>query len=131
MNVARPRLTRADIAELQRYDWPGNVRELQHVLQRAAITSRDGRLRVELPQSSALADSAPSPSAVSADMATPFVPDVEMTRRQRENILAALEHAGWKIYGPDGAAELLGIRPTTLASRMKKLGLRRPSHSMS
>jgi transcriptional regulator with GAF, ATPase, and Fis domain len=54
------------------------------------------------------------------------VPDAEIRRRERENLLSALNWTGWKIYGPDGAAALLGVRPTTLSSRIKKLGLQKP-----
>ena len=52
-----------------------------------------------------------------------MVTEDEMRRRERENVLAALEQTGWKVYGSGGAAELLGIRPTTLASRIRKMGL--------
>jgi transcriptional regulator with GAF, ATPase, and Fis domain len=55
-----------------------------------------------------------------------MVPDTELRRRERENLLSALERSAWKIYGPDGAAALLGLKPTTLSSRIKKLGLRKP-----
>ncbi len=48
----------------------------------------------------------------------------EMRRRERDNLRRALDATGWKIYGPDGAAELIGVRPTTLVSRVKKLGLK-------
>ena len=53
------------------------------------------------------------------------IPEDEMRRRERENILNALRQSGWKIYGTQGAAELLGVNPTTLSSRIKKLGLKR------
>ena len=53
------------------------------------------------------------------------IPEADMRRLERENILAALKQSSWRIYGPDGAAELLGIKPTTLASRVKKMGLGR------
>ncbi|MFQ5512097.1 MAG: helix-turn-helix domain-containing protein [Candidatus Krumholzibacteriia bacterium] len=53
-------------------------------------------------------------------------PDAEMRRRERENLRAALRYTKWKIAGPDGAAELLGLQPTTLASRVKALGLSKP-----
>ena len=49
-----------------------------------------------------------------------------MQRRERENLIAVLERSGWKIKGADGAAELLGVKPTTLRSRMKKMGIKRP-----
>ena len=54
------------------------------------------------------------------------VPEVEVRHRERQNILTALRKTGWKIYGPGGAAELLGLKPTTLASRIKKMNLKRP-----
>ncbi len=54
-----------------------------------------------------------------------MIPEAEMRRLERENILAALKQSSWRIYGSDGAAELLGVKPTTLASRVKKMGLAR------
>ena len=126
-NRPRPRLTRANILSLQQYPWPGNVRELQNVIERAVITSRSGGLRFDL----LVGDSLPKPaSTVSADgdsAVSEVLPDAEMKRREGENMLAALDFAGWKIYGPDGAAELLGIQPTTLASRITRLGLKKPA----
>ncbi len=59
--------------------------------------------------------------------APPFFTEAEMQRRDRDNLLAVLAHAQWKIKGPNGAAELLGVKPTTLLSRMKKMGLQRPA----
>ena len=53
------------------------------------------------------------------------VSDAEMRRRERDNVLRALERTNWRVYGPEGAAALLGVRATTLASRIKKLGLGR------
>lgn len=56
------------------------------------------------------------------------IPEVQMRRRERENTVAALNKAGWKVHGPGGAAELLGLKPTTLFSRMRKLKLKPPEH---
>lgn len=97
---------------LQGHDWPGNVRELRNVLERAVILNRDGRLHVDLPSS------APHRSTTTATTRT--VEQVE-----RDHILSVLEGVGWRIRGNDGAAHLLGLKPTTLESRMKKLGIRR------
>ena len=124
------RLTSQDLAALERYDWPGNVRELQHVIERAIILGQGGRLRFDtaLPRRQLGSESAkqrqtaivgPRPTAT-------VVPEAEVRRRERENVLAALEQARWKVYGPGGAAELLGIKATTLASRMRALGIERP-----
>ena len=117
-----PRLTQADLIQLQQYDWPGNVRELRNVLERAAITARGGALRLDLPHNADLpAGDEPEPGSPAARQRE-VVTDAEMRRREYDNLLAALEQAQGKIYGPGGAAELLGMRPTTLASRLKRQG---------
>ena len=125
------RLTEADLARLESYHWPGNVRELQNVMERAVITADRGRLGLDLPE----AESSPPLPAVGGgvgvagaegrDGAPSVVPEEEVERWRRENIQAALERADGKIYGEDGAAALLGVPPTTLASRIKKLGIER------
>jgi transcriptional regulator with GAF, ATPase, and Fis domain len=114
----KPPLALATVQRLQAYDWPGNVRELQHVLERALITSTSNRLHVELP-------TAPAPPTSKAAEESPAVrTDADMRRLEADNIRAALKMAGGKISGPGGAAELLGVKPTTLASRIKALGVR-------
>ncbi len=134
LKCAKPRLTRAALSELQNYDWPGNVRELRNIIERAVIVARGGPLSFDLPGGSSTfpSRSAPAVPAVSAAAAQPkFLTEAELERRERENLLAVLEIADWKIRGPDGAAELLGIKPTTLLSRMEKWGLKRPEHKAS
>ncbi len=121
LNLSAPRLTPAEIMRLQAYDWPGNVRELQNVVERAVIGARFGPLQFLLPEGPA---DPPAPS-----QAPPFdeiVPEAEMIRRERDNIRRALQKAAGKIYGPSGAAKLLDMKPTTLASRVRKLGLNTP-----
>ena len=116
------RLSEGDARRLSRYDWPGNVRELQNVIERAAILAHNGRLRIDLPD--ALAPHAPSgPGRQKAEAKPAVMTSAEMRDHERANILAALEACNGKVFGPGGAAELLDIRPTTLASRMKALGL--------
>jgi len=105
---------------LQAYDWPGNVRELQNVIERGLITCRGRQLRVDLPDSSATGHT-PTDEVSDPGVLT----EVEMRRHEKDNLRRALAQTRWKVYGPDGAAELLGIKPTTLVSRIKKLGLRR------
>ncbi|HUT12302.1 MAG TPA: sigma 54-interacting transcriptional regulator [Thermoguttaceae bacterium] len=124
LNCPQPRLTHADILRLQQYDWPGNVRELQNVIERALITARVGPLHFDLPRAE-IAPGGTAPTAA-ATHRSEIAPDAEMKRRERENILAALRRTGWKVYGRGGAAELLRIKPTTLASRMKKMRIVRP-----
>ena len=103
---------------LQLYDWPGNVRELQHVLERAVITSTGSRLNVELPAASG-AGRIPEASAAADSVRT----DAGIRQLEADNIRAALKAANGKVSGPGGAAELLGLKPTTLASRIKSLGI--------
>lgn len=129
LKCAKPRLTRAAVARLESYDWPGNVRELRNVIERAVILARGGPLDFDLPITG---QSPPPPRPILRDDAVgsgaqpKFLTEAELERFQRENLLRALEAANWKIKGPDGAAELLGVKPTTLLSRMDKWGLKRP-----
>ena len=130
LKCAKPRLTRAAVAKLQNYDWPGNVRELRNVIERAVILARGGALTFDLPMGTQPAPayrSAPEVlSAAGAVTRLKFLTEAELQRRDRENLLLALEAANWKINGPDGAAELLGVKRTTLLSRMAKWGLKKP-----
>lgn len=122
---ATPGLTKADLETLRHYDWPGNVRELAHVIERAVILS-DGQ---SLPIAEAMALALPR-GGHDVFPAIPDTPGVvtaaEMRRLEQENIQRAIESASGRIYGPGGAAELLGLKPTTLAYRMKALGIPRP-----
>jgi transcriptional regulator with GAF, ATPase, and Fis domain len=115
----KPRLTLANVQRLQQYDWPGNVRELQHVLERAVITSTGGRLNVELPS---LPSAIPLPEALVAE-AGKVRTDAQIRQLEANNIRAALRAASGKVSGPGGAAQLLGLKPTTLTSRIKSLGI--------
>jgi len=124
----KPRLTRAGISKLQSYDWPGNIRELRNVIDRAVILARGGALDFDLPGGEAGPRSPSTSPQAAPDGENPgFLTEREMCDRERDNLLAVLEKSGWKIKGENGAAELLGIKPTTLISRIKKLGLKRAS----
>jgi transcriptional regulator with GAF, ATPase, and Fis domain len=117
------RLTPEHVSQLERYNWPGNVRELQNVIERATITASAGNLRVDL---SSGRDRSDRPTAGEAIRSA-----AEMKQLERDNIAAALRHAGGKIYGSDGAARLLGMKPTTLLSRLVRLGLKPTRHAPS
>jgi transcriptional regulator with GAF, ATPase, and Fis domain len=125
LRCATPRLTRAGVARLQSYDWPGNVRELRNVIERAVILARGGPLQFDLPATGSEAGPVAAKPSAGNQTAPDFLTEVEMLQRERENLRAVLEKTGWKIKGADGAAELMGVKPTTLLSRMKKMGLKR------
>ena len=115
-----PRLNRTTLAELVAYDWPGNIRELQHVIERGIIVADGGSLQVELGSSQRHSGiPAPVQSAPSEIMT-----DSQLRALEAASVSSALQKTGGKIYGPNGAAQLLGLKPTTLASRMKRLGIR-------
>jgi transcriptional regulator with GAF, ATPase, and Fis domain len=102
------------LAKLEAHDWPGNVRELRNVLTRAIVLSEGGPLRVD-PAGEA------KPTARNPGGHTERLSDVI-----RDHLVAVLDGAGWRIRGKGGAAEILGLAPTTLESRMKRLGIERP-----
>ena len=114
---------------LQRHDWPGNIRELQNVIERAVITAKTGILQIELPRQGGgpLAAVGGALSGGSAGDDVMVITDEEIRQIERRNIIAALRMTKWKMGGAGGAADLLGIRPTTLASRMKAMDIQRPS----
>ena len=105
---------------LKSYDWPGNVRELENIIERAVIVSPGDRLEI----GDWFQKTTPGPAAASA-AASAAVSAVTLEDVEREHIKKVPEHTGWKIRGENGAAQLLGLKPTTLESRMKKLGIER------
>lgn len=116
------------LGELGNHDWPGNVRELRNVIFRAVIGAKTGELSFRFDEPSK--SPAPVRAGASYDYLddndakpTAILTELEMKRAERANIEAALHHSGGRIYGPNGAAELLGIKPTTLNARIKKLNL--------
>ena len=126
LRLPPPRFTEAHARLLQSYDWPGNVRELQNAAERALILAQKGSLQFDLLAADLGAPPLlPVPGANGAE--PPILTEIECRQRERENMRAALVKAGWRIHGEAGAAELLGLKPTTLISRMKKMGLKRPA----
>ena len=119
-------LTRAQAEKLLDYRWPGNVRELKNVIERAVILSPGNVLRLDL--------SMPNLSDIKTSTTVTVLPDdnevlteKKMRAFQKNNIAAALKQTGWRVSGPEGAAELLGVRPTTLADRIRTYGLQKPA----
>ena len=126
LNRSPLQLSASQIRQLQDYDWPGNARELQNLIERAVIRARLGSLHFDIGEGTEArlgADAARAESA--APETTEIFTEEEMKRRDRENIVAALRQSSGRIYGPGGAAELLGMKPTTPNARIKKLGLKK------
>jgi transcriptional regulator with GAF, ATPase, and Fis domain len=122
MNRSEPQINRATLEQLEEYQWPGNVRELQNTIERAIILWREGPLTFDLPASRPCKNGHEQvPPAATAALLTLD----ELKRQERESIICALKHTSGKVSGPGGAAELLGMNPSTLASRISSLGINR------
>jgi transcriptional regulator with GAF, ATPase, and Fis domain len=125
-----PNLTQKQVDALRRYAWPGNIRELKNVIERAVILSHGKHLRLDLSLTEAgLAPPEPgdNPSDMSSDRT--YLTDEQMKRRIRANLVAALEAADWRISGDGGAAEMLGIKASTLTDRMRSMQIKKPAVS--
>jgi len=94
------------------------------VVERAVILAAGGTLKFELPQLSAAAPLAVEPEA-------DIIQDAEWRRRERANVLAALKKSGFRVSGEGGAAQLLGVNPATLTSRLRALGIHKPNNHAS
>ncbi len=123
LGVPPQKLKRRHVEALQRYEWPGNVRELQNIIERAVIGAKSGPLEFDLPGGSN-GEQRESDAAAGSTSRKKVLKYGELKRQERDNLLAALEATHWRISGPAGAAKLLGLRPTTLASKIKALRLR-------
>jgi len=119
MHLPESKLPHREMVRLQDYDWPGNVRELQNVVERALLLAQGGPLQFDL-QGSRNHKAAPADEDSSE-----FFTEAEWRDRERVNLIHALKHAGGKVSGAGGAAELLGVNPNTLASRLRALGISR------
>jgi transcriptional regulator with GAF, ATPase, and Fis domain len=107
------RIPEREMRQLLRYDWPGNIRELQNVIERGVILSSGPDFRMPELETSG-----------SAPMETGEA--VTLADNEKRHLIKILEKTGWKVAGPEGAAFILGVPPSTLAFRMKKLGIKRP-----
>jgi PAS domain S-box-containing protein len=117
-------LNRQHAELLTRHNWPGNVRELKNVIERAVILSGREHLRLDLAMPEVNSDiPVPESQALSGKS---FITEAELRRREKENMIAALEATNWRVSGPAGAAEQLGIKPSTMAYRMKNFGIEKP-----
>jgi transcriptional regulator with GAF, ATPase, and Fis domain len=106
-------IKQARMEEMQRYPWPGNVRELRNVVEQAMIVNKGRTLNLRIPTT----------------MMPGTSQDFKLETLERNHIMTILEKSGWRVKGKNGAAELLGLHPATLFSRMKKLGIKRNTNS--
>ena len=122
MNKKPYKLKETDKEILMSYNWPGNVRELENLIERALIISRSGNIDFNtiIPQARTTSAKGSQQSEVR------IYSNPEWIDLEKDNILRALKRTSWKISGKNGAAELLGLPPTTLSSKMKTLGIKRP-----
>ena len=127
MNIPCPRLTKANLIDLQSYDWPGNVRELENAIERAMILARSKDLNFSLIRAGLqFNESLPAVSLPDGDTHGQVMTEAELKQVERQNTINALIRCQWKIYGKAGAAQLLAIKPTTLIERMKRMHIRKP-----
>ena len=110
MGKAIEKIPQKSMAALQRYPWPGNIRELKNVIENAMIISNDRILKLK----------------PLADLSLNLQKDLKLEAVERNHIIDVLNKTSWRVSGQKGAAHLLGLKPTTLESRMKKLGIVRP-----
>lgn len=115
------RLRKTDLERMEHYRWPGNIRELQNIMERAAITADEGTATIDLPQ---LTNDEYRKTENTHNSVNIFS-DKVMQDQVKKNMIAALEKCNWKLFGEDGAAALLGIKPTTLTSRIKRMNLKK------
>jgi PAS domain S-box-containing protein len=113
-------ISRRQAGLLKSQRWPGNIRELKNVMERAVILSRGNRLRLDL--SAAGADNSAAPAGL-AERNTEYLTESEFRELEKSNLVAALKHADWRVSGAGGAADLLGIKPSTFSYRMKSFGI--------
>jgi PAS domain S-box-containing protein len=119
------KLNRSQVASIEEYDWPGNVRELKNLIERAVILSQGNVLRLDLslPEATPGSENAGGPTRLMDDS---VLTEKDLKALQKRNLLNALKQTNWRVSGKTGAAELLGIRPTTLNDRIRAFGIKKP-----
>jgi PAS domain S-box-containing protein len=117
-----PRMTQHQLSILQQQKWPGNIRELKNVIERAVISTPGNRLRLDLALPNITIEK-PMRTKTTQEKSAEFLTIAEFKELEKANLTAALKHTNWKTWGPEGAAELLGMKPSTLAYQMKTFGI--------
>jgi len=123
------RMTKNQLSYLKQLEWPGNIRELKNVLERAVISSTGSRLRLDLALPNGAKEGATAGTESHVEQGE-FLTIAELKEFEKANLTAALRHANWKTWGPDGAAELLGMKPSTLTYQIKTFGIEK-NHTQS
>ena len=119
-NKVHPRVSLAQLENLKAYHWPGNIRELENIIERQVILSSDNKLYFDF-----LSTATSAPNAVSQVQPTHILNEAQKVKLGVASIELALKQAAGKIYGEKGAAAILGLKPTTLASRIKKYNIKK------
>ncbi len=120
------KLTISQLDSIRGYDWPGNVRELKNVIERAVILSQGNVLRLDLSLPETPVHTEETPAAADEFAKGTVLTEKELKALQKKNLVAALRLANWRVSGKGGAAELLGIRPSTLSDRIRTFGIKKP-----
>lgn len=122
-DLGRPVLSMSQhsVDQLLRHKWPGNIRELRNVIERAIIMSKNDRLTLVMPES----NRAMKTPTVIVQENNDFLTDSEMREKEKTNILKVLDLTNWRISGDGGAADLLGLKPSTLAYRMSTFDIKK------
>ena len=118
-------LHKSNTAMLQKHQWPGNIRELRNVIERAVILTKGTRLRLDLALGGAGKPAVLAEQEISG--LASFMTEDEFRHKEKQNLIAALRAADWRVWGPDGAAAMLGIKPSTLSYRMNAFGIEKSS----
>lgn len=122
LGISQLQLKKKHVLQLQNYNWPGNIRELQNIIERGVILSMGKELQLDLPESGT---SNPSQNSNDNGLSDKIITYPGLKQLEKNNIVSALNKTGWQIGGRGGAAEILETKPTTLASRMKALGIQK------
>jgi PAS domain S-box-containing protein len=122
-----PNFTQTQVDAMRAYEWPGNVRELKNVIERAVILSQGDNLQLDIKGGGNIRRPGASIESAQIPAGRDFLTEKELKLQQRDNMRRALEHANWRIAGKGGAADLLGLKPSTLVDRMRAFGLEKPT----
>jgi transcriptional regulator with GAF, ATPase, and Fis domain len=120
-NQPQHRVSVGQLSHLQQYSWPGNIRELENIIERQVILATSDKLNFEF----LAKDTKQDKRQLSKPLGSKLVSAQQHKQFEKSNLENALSQCKGKIYGDDGAAELLGLKPTTLASKLKKFGINR------